>query len=366
MTDDLDIIFNPPKEVEETLSPDAVTPTFKLISRGTGPFRERYRPQKINEIVPTCAIEQIKNQIDNPNASQIFLFSGESGTGKTTCARILAKASVCLAVNTFDKPCLVCDSCQSFDSSFDVTELNAANQNKIEDIRNLVEEWRYAPAIFKKKIYILDEVQRLTAAAQQVLLTELEDPIPYLMVFLCTTDIKEINKALADRACKITFNRLSATKAREIIFQILKHEKLVAEEDVIESFYLQSRGSIRALLNCIQAYSENGFDPKAGVDDGSDATIGELYKHITRGDWPNLSKALLESNVRKDPEAVRIGLENYFRAVILRTPNLTEATKLGEALLRLIGSIQMHSATSQYNEFVLMCLRACSVAKPKI
>lgn len=341
--------------------------SFKLIPRGNGPFREKYRPQKLEEVVPSCSIELLRNQIDNPNGSKVFLISGGTGMGKTSCARILAKANICLSKNLKEKPCLKCDACESFNSNsnYDKMELNAADKNKIEDIRDLVEDMRYAPAIYKKKVYILDEVQRLTPAAQQVLLTELENPYPYLLVFLCTTNIEEINKALVDRTCQITFNKLSAQQARIIINQIFTYEKLSASDDVIESLFNQSKGSIRALLNNIQAYSQNGYDPHIWPEDEVSNEINHIFKLITSGDWVSLAKILAKPDVRKDPEVFRMGLENYFRAVVLRTPNLNEAIKLGEALMKFSGSIQNLPAITQYNEFILKCLRACAVYKPK-
>jgi len=362
-SEELDTLFGL-KNNEENQSlelKDAIDTRFKLIPRGSGPFREKYRPQKINEVAPTCSIELLRNQIDNPNASQIYLFEGESGTGKTSCARILAKAYICESSNTNDKPCLKCEACIGFDSSYDKIELNAANQNKIEDIRELVEDWRYGPAIYRKKIYILDEVQRLTAASQQILLTELEEPYPYLLVFLCTTDIKEINKALVDRACRITFGKLKPADARTIIQQVATYEKLTIADEIFESLYLHSKGSIRALLNNIQSYSQNGYNPQIWPEDEATAEINNFYKLISKGDWPSLAKLLSRPEVRKDPEAIRTGLENYMRVVLLKTSNVVEAQKLGNAMMRIQGSLLSLPSVTQYNELIIKILRACVI-----
>ena len=91
--------------------------TFHLKPRGLGPFREKYRPQKFDELVPTFSVEQLRNQVDNPGASQIFLLTGLSGLGKTTSARVLARAFICTADNTYDKPCLECKNCKRFDKN---------------------------------------------------------------------------------------------------------------------------------------------------------------------------------------------------------------------------------------------------------
>jgi len=350
-------------KLEASTAPTAVRGEFTLVPRGIGPFRDKYRPQKIEEIVPTCSVEQLVNQIGNPSASQVYLFEGNTGTGKTTCARILAKAANCLAGNASERPCLKCKCCSSFENSYDKVEINTANQNKIDDVRNLVADMRYAPAIYNKKIYIMDEVQRLTADAQQVLLTELEEPYSYLLVFLCTTNIKKIDKALVDRACRITFSALTPRQASLITQQIFKHEGLSGDDDLIESLYQQSDGSVRALLNNIEAYKDKGFNPDSWEEDEAPAEVKSLFQVINKGDWVGLSKILKRPNVRKEPESLRIGLESYIRGVMLRQASIADATKYGTALMRLEGTLMNEPSVSQYNGFVLKCLRACALFK---
>lgn len=367
---ELDNIWDSNSENEETKSlsnfvnslekaaPKAVIGDFRLVPRGKGPFREKYRPQRFEEIAPTCSIEQIRNQVNNPSTSQIYLFEGSTGTGKTTCARILAKAINCTAANPLSRPCLSCDNCSSFENSYDKIELNTANKNKVEDIRQLVDDMRYAPARYNKKVYILDEVQRLTSDAQQVLLTELEEPYPYLLVFLCTTNIKKIDKALVDRACRVTFNPLTPSQASDITRQVFEHESLTGDDDLIENLFYQSNGSVRALLNNIEAYKQKGFDPNNWSEDEVTTEVKELFSNLKSGDWEKLSKSLKKPNVRKDPEKLRLGLECYLRGVILNCASINEAAKLGEALYRIQGSLREEITVSQYNLFVLKCLRA--------
>jgi DNA polymerase III subunit gamma/tau len=342
-------------------------PRTKVNKEGKiGPYREKYRPQRFNEIVPTCSVEQLRNQVDNPGASQIFLMEGRSGTGKTTCARILARALVCSTDNTYEKPCLECKNCKEFDKNpIDLLEINTADKNKVDDIRNLVVDMNTMCAHFPKKVYILDEVQRLTKDAQQVLLTELEEPHRHLVVFLCTTDVSKINKALVDRSCRITFSDLETQHARDIIDQIFKYENLSASDEVKESLFFQAGGSIRALLNNIQAYSEKGFNPSNWAEDETSAEVKTLYKAITGGDWGELSMLLAKPNTRKDSEGLRMGLENYFRFIMLKKQNIDEAAKLGSGLMRISGSLinSDTSSISMYNNFVLKCLRACTIFK---
>ena len=346
--------------LEESVAPTSVIGEFKIVPRGGGPFREKYRPQKIEEIVPTCPIEQLRNQIGNPNASQIFLFEGITGTGKTTCARILAKAANCLAANPLNRPCLECECCTTFDNSYDKMEINTADKNKVDDARNFVADFRYAPALYKWKVYIADEVQRMTPDAQQVLLTELEEPYSYLLIFLCTTNIKKIDKALVDRACRITFNSLTPRQASLLTQQIFEYESLQGDDELIESLYNQSNGSVRALLNNIEAYKQKGFNPDHWEDDDIPAEVKGIFSSIKKGDWPGLCKILKKPNVRKEPEKLRIGLESYMRGVLLRQHSIEEATKLGNALFRVSGTLINEPSVSQYNNFILKCFRACS------
>jgi len=336
---------------------------FKLVARGTGPFREKYRPQRIQELVPTCAKEQLYDIIRNPEKSQVYLLEGRTGTGKTTCARILAKAYVCMAQDTHNKPCLNCEACNSFEKSFDVTTLNVANQNKIEDIRILVEEFRYRPSVYPYKIYILDEVQRLTPAAQQVLLTELEEPPSYLLILMCTTDSKQLDQPLVDRATRITFNDLKPQHAKSIIDQVLASELASPFPDnLVEGIFSQSRGSVRALLNGIQSCLSGGFDPDLTLEiDDASGEVKKLTTNILNGNWEELVTALKSPSVRANSELLRQGIENYLRGHLLNAKTLTEAYPLGEAMMRISGSLITETVTSQYNQFVLKCLRACYV-----
>lgn len=326
---------------------------FKLVPRGVGPFREKYRPQKIEEIVPTCSTKQLRAVISQPKTSQVYLLEGITGTGKTTCARILAKAYVCQS--STDKPCLKCDFCISFEKSYDVSTINSANQNKIEDIRSLTEDFRYAPSVYPYKIYILDEVQRLTDAAQQVLLTELEEPPHYLLVFLCTTDSSQLLKPLVDRANRITFSELSTAHASAIIDQICQQEGIQMPDNKIEVIYQNAKGSIRALLNNLQSYAEGGFLNEDRNEDS--AEVKDLYKCLVGKSWLELTAYLSKPSVKLNAENLRVGIENYFRGILLRSHSFDDAKKPALIMARLGGPC-VGTPINQYNQFVIKCYNA--------
>jgi DNA polymerase III delta prime subunit len=160
----------------------------------------------------------------------------------------------------------------------------------------------------------------------------------------------------------VTFKDLTTSHATSIINQIASHEGLKIPDEFKEGMFLQAQGSIRALLNNIQAFAEDGFDPNQATDDEAALEVKTLFKLITKGDWTKLSKELSRSNVRKEPESLRMGLENYMRVVLLGTPNIGEAAKLGNAMIRLRGSLyDEKSSNAMYNAFIVKCLRACCV-----
>jgi DNA polymerase III delta prime subunit len=338
---------------EDTTKP-SVQSSFQLVARGSGDFKTIYRPQKFEELIPTCSIEQLRSFVDNPNSSRIFLFEGRTGTGKTTCARIVAKANVCLAKNTKDKPCLTCKNCENFDRAPDLLEINIADKRKIEDARQLVTEMSYRPQFLGKKIYILDEVQQLTPEAQQVLLKHLEEPKDYVWVFLCTTNKQGLDKALVDRANTVTFHDISPRDAGILIDQILEKIGKTATLEIKESFLVNAQGAVRALLKNLQAYNEGGYDPNQLLEEDEEtAGVKELSTAITQNKWGNVAALLKKPDIRNNPEKTRIGLESYFRGALLRASD--EPMKFGVLLKTMNGPLK---EPVPYNDFVFRCYKA--------
>ena len=348
----VDEVFN---ELEKpTPAPSKPKYPFLLVSRGTGDLKTRYRPQKLSELAPTCSIEQLKKLIGNQNSSQVFLFEGNTGSGKTTCARMIAKANVCLSEG--EKPCLACKHCQGFDQNWDVTEINIADQRKIENVRDLIQEMAYLPQFLGKKIYILDEVQQLTPEAQQVLLKLLEEPPSYLWVFLCTTNKKDLNKALVDRASTINFRPLSALDAGYIIDQVIANEKREPVPlELKTSFYDNCHGSVRALLNNIQSYLEGGYDPNFREEEELTGDTRSLALALLDKNWTKVAACLKSPIFRTQTEAQRIAVESYLRGMLLRSPDSLE--RVGPIFESLHGTLI--TEPMPYNGLVLKCLRAC-------
>jgi DNA polymerase-3 subunit gamma/tau len=178
----------------------------------------KYRPQHFNTVVGQSHITNtLKMAIKNGKIAQAYLFCGPRGVGKTTCARIFAKTINCTNLSADGESCDACDSCLSFNSgaSLNVYELDAASNNSVEDIRNLVDQVRYAPQLGDYKVYVIDEVHMLSASAFNAFLKTLEEPPKHAKFILATTEKHKIIPTILSRCQVFSFNRIKAEDIAE-------------------------------------------------------------------------------------------------------------------------------------------------------
>lgn len=212
----------------------------------------KYRPTGFAEVVGQEHITTtLKNAISNDHLAQAFLFCGPRGVGKTTCARILAKTINCETKTPEGEACNTCNSCVSFNesTSFNVHELDAASNNSVEDIRNLVEQVRYAPQAGKYKIYIIDEVHMLSNAAFNAFLKTLEEPPSYAIFILATTEKHKIIPTILSRCQIFDFNRISVESIIPHLQDIASKEKVTYEEDALHIIAQKADGALRDALS---------------------------------------------------------------------------------------------------------------------
>lgn len=212
----------------------------------------KYRPSTFSEVVGQSAITStLSNAISDKHLAQSFLFCGPRGVGKTTCARILAKTINCLNITSKIEPCDSCESCTAFNElhSFNIHELDAASNNSVDDIRNLVEQVRFAPQVGNYNIYIIDEVHMLSASAFNAFLKTLEEPPAHAIFILATTEKHKIIPTILSRCQIFDFKRICIEDIVNHLKFVAEQERINVEHDALHIIAQKSDGSLRDSLS---------------------------------------------------------------------------------------------------------------------
>ncbi|MGC8804035.1 MAG: DNA polymerase III subunit gamma/tau, partial [Bacteroidales bacterium] len=187
----------------------------------------KYRPTTFDSVVGQDSITAtLKNAIKNNHLAQAYLFCGPRGVGKTTCARIFAKTINCQSLTPNIEPCNQCESCISFNESrsYNVHELDAASNNSVDDIRQLIDKVRIPPPIGRYSVYVIDEVHMLSQAAFNAFLKTLEEPPRHAIFILATTEKHKILPTILSRCQVYDFNRIQINDIVQYLAKISKHE----------------------------------------------------------------------------------------------------------------------------------------------
>jgi DNA polymerase-3 subunit gamma/tau len=214
----------------------------------------KYRPQIFSTVVGQSHITTtLKNAIKNNQLAHAFLFCGPRGVGKTTCARILAKTINCENRTPEGEACNVCNSCISFDNgtSLNIHELDAASNNSVDDIRALVDQVRFAPQAGKYKVYIVDEVHMLSASAFNAFLKTLEEPPPFAIFILATTEKHKILPTILSRCQIFDFKRITNQDTVDHLKEICDKENITADTAALHIIAQKSEGCLRDSLSIL-------------------------------------------------------------------------------------------------------------------
>ena len=284
----------------------------------------KWRPQTFDQVVGQEHItETLKSQVRTGRLSHAYLFIGTRGTGKTTCARILARAVNC-EHPTDGNPCGHCAACRGISdgSVLDVVELDAASNNGVDNVRALREEAIFSPTSVKKRVYIIDEVHMLSMAAFNALLKILEEPPEHLMFILATTELQKVPATILSRCQRHSFRRIDAGRIAEYLKYIASQEHFTLEPDAAELIARMADGGVRDALSLLdQCSASEKIDLDAVYSTmglAGNRRITEMLDRILRHE----TAAVLESFAAmwmdgKDPASILGELSALLRDVLL-------------------------------------------------
>ena len=266
--------------------------TYKVLYR-------KYRPDQFNKIVgQEYSIQMLKNAIMHNKISHAYLFTGPRGTGKTSTAKVFAKTINCL--NPIDgEACGNCSSCLSFEQSADIIEIDAASNNGVDDIRELINNVKIAPSEGKYKIYIIDEVHMMTTSAFNALLLTLEEPPKHAIFIMATTNVENVPITILSRCQRFNFQKISLENLQKQISFVCAEENIEITEDAILEIAYLSEGGLRDALSLLDQLSSNG--EKITVDkilanygSISNQFIKNLIKHVENKEVEEVNKLMNE------------------------------------------------------------------------
>lgn len=259
-----------------------------------------YRPQTFDDMVgQRHVIKTLKNQIKNDNIGHAYLFTGTRGTGKTSTAKIFARAVNCL--NSVDQePCNKCETCESIlnDNTMDTIEIDAASNNSVDDIRELRESVKYSPTNCKYKVYIIDEVHMLSQGAFNALLKTLEEPPSYVIFILATTEPHKIPATILSRCQRFDFKRVTVDEMVKRMQKICAEENIEAEEKALNLIATNSQGALRDALSILDQCMSFGED-KITYDD-----VVELMGTVNIDQLFDLSQYIIDQDIKKSLQSL--------------------------------------------------------------
>ena len=285
----------------------------------------KYRPRTFDDVISQEPITTtLKNQIKSGSAGHAYLFTGSRGTGKTTCAKILAMAVNCL--NPKDgNPCLECDRCKEIldGSATDIVEMDAASNNGVDDVRQLRDEVNYTPVSCKYRVYIIDEVHMLSPAAFNALLKTLEEPPPHVKFILATTELQKVPATIVSRCQRFEFRRIDPAQSAKRLFFAANEEGITLDSDAAELISRLSDGGMRDALSILDrcASADKHVTSEivrrcAGVAETSHLTA--FTKMIAEQDAAGCIRLLSELYSRsKDPALIIDDLSERFRDIMI-------------------------------------------------
>lgn len=319
-----------------------------------------YRPQTFKDVVgQEHIIRTLKNQIQNNNVGHAYLFCGTRGTGKTSTAKIFARALNCQ--NSVDEePCNECEVCKDIlsDNIMDVIEIDAASNNSVDDIREIRENVKYTPAKCKYKVYIIDEVHMLSQGAFNALLKTLEEPPSYVIFILATTEPHKIPATILSRCQRFDFKRVTVKDMSTRMKEICDDVNVVVDDRALKLIARNSQGALRdalSILDQCMSFSENDIEYKDVVDLLGTVNIEQLFEmaeYVIKEDTKKCLEILNEFVVwGKDIKNLIDDLIDHFRNLMVCkvSSDLDEIISLPEEI---VEQLKAQASTIEVNDII--------------
>jgi DNA polymerase-3 subunit gamma/tau len=332
---------------------------------GSEVFYRKWRPQTLSEVLGQEPVTQtLRHAVEGGKIAHAYLFCGPRGTGKTSTARILAKAVNC-PNQANGEPCNACDMCRSITEgrALDVIEIDAASNRGIDEIRSLREKVNYAPSLARYKVYIIDEVHMLTEAACNALLKTLEEPPPHVIFVLATTEAHKVIATIVSRCQRFNFHRLGQTAIMDKLKLISKKEGIHIEPSSLELIARAATGSLRDAENILQqtiAYYGNQIELdqiQAELGISWDSRVRQLARCVVSRDVAAGLKVINSLNSDGvDLRQFNLGLIEYLRGLLLSKSRCEEALDVTSEDLAEMGSL----ATNATLDYLLKAVKSFS------
>jgi DNA polymerase III subunit gamma/tau len=266
----------------------------------------QWRPKNWEEVVgQEHVVRTLRNAVRAERVGHAYLFAGPRGTGKTTLARVLAKAVNCQATSPGDRPCNACENCQAVNQGrfLDLIEIDAASNTSVEAVRDLRDRINFAPNRGRFKVYIVDEVHMLSTAAFNALLKTLEEPPPHAIFVLATTEVHKIPATVLSRCQRHEFRRLPVADIEGYLQRQVKGQAMAVEPAVLQLIARQATGSLRDAISLLDQLVSTGDAVTLGF---ARAVLGTASNEYVAG----IVRAIAESDVARGLEGINLALDS--------------------------------------------------------